>query len=86
MAVTWATQTRRGIFWNAAQEQRTFAYGSVMEAFPKAGVRDVGVNMFMRVPKNEEYVHESTTFYIKYLNADMSLETKIGLGNSATLA
>lgn len=54
MAVTWATQTRRGIFWNAAQEQRTFAYGSVMEAFPKAGVRDVGVNMFMRVPKNEE--------------------------------
>lgn len=57
-----------------------------MEAFPKAGVRDVGVNMFMRVPKNEEYVHETTAFYIEYLKADMSLETKIGLGSSATLA
>lgn len=55
MAVTWATQSKRGLFWHSAQEQRTFAYGSVSDWFPRVGVRDVQLNGFMRVPKNEEY-------------------------------
>lgn len=55
MAVTWATQSKKGLFWNSAQEQRTFAFGSVHEIFPRVVARDMPLNGFMRVPKNEEY-------------------------------
>lgn len=56
MAVTWATQSKKGLFWHSAQEQRTFAFGNVHESFPRVVARDVQPNGFMRVPKNEEYV------------------------------
>lgn len=55
MAVTWATQSKKGLFWHSAQEQRTFAFGSVHESFPRVAARDVQLNGFMRVSKNEEY-------------------------------
>lgn len=62
MAVTWATQSKKGLFWHSAQEQRTFAFGTVHESFPRVVARDVQPNGFTRVPKNEEYVHSSFSF------------------------
>lgn len=56
MAVTWATQSKKGVFWHSAQEQRTFAFVNVHESFPRVAARDVQPNGFMRVPKNEEYI------------------------------
>jgi phosphoinositide-3-kinase, regulatory subunit 4 len=54
MAVTWATQTKKGVFWQTAQEQRTFSFGTTSELLPKVAARDVQLNGFSRVYKNEE--------------------------------
>ncbi|KAL7275309.1 Serine/threonine-protein kinase [Rhizina undulata] len=54
MAVRWATQAKKGVFWMTAQEQKTFAFGTMVESIPRISARDVIVNGGLRVVKNEE--------------------------------
>lgn len=51
MAVTWAIQSREGLFWTSAQGQRTFVFGSASDSVPRTSARDVQSS---RVPKNQE--------------------------------
>lgn len=54
MAVTWATQSKKGLFWQGAQEQRTFSFGATGDLLPRAPVQDLQPNGFTKAQKNEE--------------------------------
>ena len=57
MAVTWATQSKKGLFWQGAQEQRTFSFGAIGDSMPRIPVHDLQPNGFAQIPKNEEDIN-----------------------------
>ncbi|KAE9965948.1 hypothetical protein EG328_009293 [Venturia inaequalis] len=54
MALTWSLKTEKGIFWKAAQLQRTFTFGAGDHNLPTVSGQNLGPRAFNRIPKNEE--------------------------------
>ncbi|QDS73236.1 hypothetical protein FKW77_003947 [Venturia effusa] len=54
MALTWSLKTEKGVFWKAAQLQRTFTFGAGDHNLPTVSGQNLGPRAFNRIPKNEE--------------------------------
>lgn len=54
LAMAWATQCHTSLFWKPAQEQRTFSFGSPDQTLPIISSKDLRLNTFSKIPKNEE--------------------------------
>ncbi|KAL8713027.1 MAG: hypothetical protein Q9220_002887 [cf. Caloplaca sp. 1 TL-2023] len=54
LAMTWATQNRNGVFWDAAQKQRAFSLDSKEHAISSIPSMTRRINSLQKLPKNEE--------------------------------
>jgi phosphoinositide-3-kinase regulatory subunit 4 len=54
MALTWSVKTEKGVFWKAAQTQRTFTFGAGDHNLPTISGQNLGPRAFNRIPKNDE--------------------------------
>ena len=54
MAVVWATKVQGGLFWEPAQQQKTFSFGSPDQVLPATSSKDSPLNALSKVSKNEE--------------------------------
>lgn len=54
MALSWATNVDKGMFWRPAQQQRTFSFGSSEDNLPAISGNRLTQKAFARVPKNDE--------------------------------
>ncbi|KAL8733671.1 MAG: hypothetical protein Q9181_003508 [Wetmoreana brouardii] len=54
LALTWATKAQSGLFWKPVQKQRIFSFGAQEQANTPISSKDLRVDIFRKISRNEE--------------------------------